>query len=532
LWREYYNARLAQLEAHSSDAERIYQAISENEHAESKLQAYALCDWGQLLSYYERLGQAGGVEKATSILEKSLNLAALDSHLVRSLFHLARVQGHQRRRKETAQLIEKAKDFCEQAKDAYGLSSAYVEMKRRFASMGLWKDFFTAQARLVDLSCTLPESAAFKNRTLGDSNWGWALAGQLFEGERNAREGLIAIRSLGDLISLANALRDLGLILGYQERYTEASQFFQKAKKLTERIGATFLVGSILGFWGAILTRQGKIIEAMERLTQSKQMKDQMKDPGVVDAWVWLGKLYEIQKELGEAERCYSLGKDYHQYGIYFFSSESLTGLVRVKHAQGDYAAIPPLLAKAEQLAQQYEYNDHLASLRLTQGHLAWEGRGAVAAPNVPVAPTTPGEETAPAQGRETLPLQRYQHALIYALRYNRFLLDEVLSGRPAPRGTPLRPIIPYCLERGEVGRQMLTTLRDWWKTGVNDIGTPRPDTISPIPEGIALLEAEHIAREREPGDGSPQKSVVEQIEGALSPVGNKYYKEQAVVVT
>ncbi len=50
----------------------------------------------------------------------------------------------------------------------------------------------------------------------------------------------------------------------------------------------------------------------------------------------------------------------------------------------------------------------------------------------------------------------------------------------------------------------------------VNDIGTSRPDTISPIPEGIPLLEAEQIAREREPGDGSPQKTVIEQIEAAL----------------
>jgi hypothetical protein len=100
------------------------------------------------------------------------------------------------------------------------------------------------------------------------------------------------------------------------------------------------------------------------------------------------------------------------------------------------------------------------------------------------------------------------------------------LSGRP--QGTPLRPIIPECLKRGEEGRQMLTALRDWWQTGVNDIGTPRPGTgvssnaptISPIPEGIALLEAERIAREREPGDGTPQKSVVEQIENALASGG------------
>jgi hypothetical protein len=44
-----------------------------------------------------------------------------------------------------------------------------------------------------------------------------------------------------------------------------------------------------------------------------------------------------------------------------------------------------------------------------------------------------------------------------------------------------------------------------------------RPDTISPIPEGILLLEVERKARDREPGDGSPQKSVIEQIEAALS---------------
>jgi hypothetical protein len=48
--------------------------------------------------------------------------------------------------------------------------------------------------------------------------------------------------------------------------------------------------------------------------------------------------------------------------------------------------------------------------------------------------------------------------------------------------------------------------MRDGWQTGINDIGTPRPDTLSPIPEGIPLLKAEHIARKREPGDGSPQK--------------------------
>ncbi|MGA9351160.1 MAG: hypothetical protein WBW48_20470, partial [Anaerolineae bacterium] len=117
-------------------------------------------------------------------------------------------------------------------------------------------------------------------------------------------------------------------------------------------------------------------------------------------------------------------------------------------------------------------------------------------------------------QSSQSVVIGFFKQAMVYALRYNRFLLDEVLSGRP--QGSPLRPIIPYCLARDEEGRRMLIALHDWWKAGVNDIGTPRPDTISPIPEGISLLEAERIAREREPGDGSPQKSVVEQIEAVL----------------
>lgn len=51
----------------------------------------------------------------------------------------------------------------------------------------------------------------------------------------------------------------------------------------------------------------------------------------------------------------------------------------------------------------------------------------------------------------------------------------------------------------------------------MTSIHPARPDTIPPIPEGIPLLEAERIARQREPGDGSPQRTVAEQIEKALA---------------
>jgi hypothetical protein len=150
------------------------------------------------------------------------------------------------------------------------------------------------------------------------------------------------------------------------------------------------------------------------------------------------------------------------------------------------------MLAETEAVAYQYEYNDHLASLRLSQAQLAWDS-------------------ALPALGRGfDAALAYYKQALIYALRYNRFLLDEVLWGGGI--STPLKPIIPHCLERTFEGQRMLTALRDWWQTGTNDLDVARPDTISPIPEGITLLEAERIAREREPGDNTPQKTVLEQL--------------------
>jgi hypothetical protein len=63
----------------------------------------------------------------------------------------------------------------------------------------------------------------------------------------------------------------------------------------------------------------------------------------------------------------------------------------------------------------------------------------------------------------------------------------------------------------------MLVTLRNWWQKGRNSVRRSRPNTISPIPEGIPLLEAESIARQEEQGDGLPQKDLMRQIDEALS---------------
>jgi hypothetical protein len=248
--------------------------------------------------------------------------------------------------------------------------------------------------------------------------------------------------------------------------------------------------------------RQEDYFEARRLFAKSWQIKQELEDVlGYQESLNWLGFACELlslhdRKELNKAEEYYLQALANKRYGRRHFECGSLTSLARVKQAQRDFVAIPPLIAEAEQLAQQYEYNDHLASLRLTQAHIASDGH---------LPEWGSGSEAA---------LHYYQLALIHALRYNRFLLDEVLSGRP--QGTPLLSIIPRFQGSGEEGQRMLISLRDWWQRSVNDIGASRPDSISPIQEGIPLLDAEHIARNREPGDGSIQLTVVEQIDAAL----------------
>lgn len=451
LWRRYYNTRLAYTEGHFVQAEGMYQAIGENEQAEPKLRAYALCDLGSILARNVRLNQPGGVEKALKVLERSQRFAPqIDAKLVSIFWNIRRIYSFKGELEKAIEFLEQQRQFFQQRDDKYG-SEAIQKMNEALA--------FTHQA--------------------------------------------------GDLLSLPYYLHNLGLALGFQARYLEAAEHFTEALKIHDQHSTEGgrERGIALGFWAAILIKQGSLDQAKEYLGQSLSLKEKFQDTaGMLEVLNWLDEIEEIKVKQGiDRVQLTALIKaeDYYQQSLGYrwacrrhFECGALTGLIRVKHAQADYPAIPPLLAEAEQLAQQYEYNDHLASLRLTQGHVAWDGH---------LSEWGSGFEAA---------LNYYQQALIHALRYNRFLLDEVLWGGGVC--TPLRPIIPHCQERGEDGRQMLAILRDWWQTGVNDIGVPRPDTISPIPEGIPLIEAERLARQREPGDGSPQSAVLQRLGVAL----------------
>jgi tetratricopeptide (TPR) repeat protein len=505
LWREYYNARLAFFEEKIEDARQQYERLNALSPTDPKLYAYVMTDLGEILRIFRE------DESALTLLEKSVSIAPIDSKIVWSFHMLSGTYRRLHRYKDAWEAAEKLRDYCVQQGDKYGLWVALDRLEVLSTEDGMSQQAREIRKMRIEILESLGFSMPYMEMfTYGGLGFIRSLVfGCYREIEIDLKKALAVARNL----EAANAVyitRDLGYVIGMQGRYAEAESYFAESLSILSRF-STFHAKSekavLEGFEGAILKRQGRLQEAKDKLLRSLEMKTEIKDYlGRYELYNWLGELAEINATRGQdSGHSLTLAESYYKECIsqlqssksrYYFARTALTGLIRVKHAQGDYAAIPPLLAEAEGLAQQYEYNDHLASLRLTQGHMAWEG-------NAPAWEN--GFDAA---------LRYYQHALIYALRYNRFLLDEVLSGRP--QGTPLRPIIPECLRRGEEGRRVLIALRDWWKTGLNDIGTPRPDTISPIPEGIPLLEAERIAREREPGDGSPQKSVVEQIEAAL----------------
>jgi tetratricopeptide (TPR) repeat protein len=495
LWREYYNARLAHWEERRVDAERAYQVVGEDERAEPKLRAYALCDWGTLLRG-RRIGQPDVLERSISCFELSLAMGILDYKLASNLLELGFVYRDKGDWKKALAYLNQALNFYLEHNARYDLACTYLRLKMFYAYRGDWQQMFSMQEQALKIVHELGDPPFLQIESGLGVTWIWV--GRYAEVEGSIRKNSQLAKEIG--VPFGWGLRDLALALGFSSKFDEATSLFSKALERDRRfLDYTPREEAVtLGFYGILLVRHGELDKAIKVLSQSSDIKQRIRDTSfLLETLNWLGIANEISANWASAENFYKQNLfEYRWTGRLYFECGALTGLVRVKHAQGDYASIPPLLAEAEQLAQQYEYNDHLASLRLYQGHIAWEGY-------------------IPEWGSDfDDALRYYQRVLIYALRYNRSLLDEVLSGRP--QGTPMRPIIPHCLERGEEGRRMLLALRDWWKVGVNDIGTPRPDAISPIPEGISLLEAERIARQREPGNGSPQRTVVEQIEATL----------------
>jgi len=503
LWVDYYMAFLLDLEGRWFPAEELFSKIAQNPNASNRVRSYAFAHWGTYLARPERISKPGGIEKAIECLQLGADLSGgYDPSTIFIAWELGLLHQRLCQWDKTWQYMDEIKQYASSLGKSFQAAILKSRLLDPYAKTGNWRGLLDMHEELINTLHGLPVSPETKANLL--CNWavGFCWMGRYAEAEQVVKDAIKP--SLKIDLDASGFRRDLGVSLAYQDRFDEANQAFQagynESKEWVARRANFDLERATLlhySFWGMALLRTGELREAKRKLMLAVWLKRKHKDLiGFPELFTSLGTIFELQGDYLSAQKWYLRCVDLRRTARNNFICGALAGLVRVKHNLGDYSSIPPLLAEAEQLAQQYEYNDHLASLRLTQGHIAWDGY---------IPEWGNGFDAA---------LQYYRHALAYALRYNRFLLDELLSGRP--QGTPLRPIIPHCLERGEEGLKMLTALRDWWQTGANDIGMPRPNTISPIHEGIPLLEAERIARQREPGDGSPQKSMIEKIDAAL----------------
>ena len=192
-----------------------------------------------------------------------------------------------------------------------------------------------------------------------------------------------------------------------------------------------------------------------------------------------LNALAEAYLELGqpnEALGCIAATLPLCQDRPYYLAQATL-GLIRSDLISGSSQGVVAQARQVEEWSTRYSHFDHLASLALLQGHIVWD-RG--------LAPPEWGSGSRAA-------FSHYQNACRFALRYNRYLLDEILQDSLSKT---LPAIIPHCLARKRDGRKMLEKLRDWWE---ND------DT---------LVLDERAARDREPGEG--QRSFVARITEAL----------------
>lgn len=486
LWIEYYAARVLHLEARFHEAELAYQSISINDDAEDLLKAYSLCDLGNILTRWERLGQTDGPAKASDTLDRALSSATVDMHLSSGQFDLARVYEYEGNWDQAIAHVEEAYQFYAAKKDTLGMVYANNSLLAAHALRGDWRRMIPAQKASLDLLLTLPNYPYLRAKTIGYWSWAWSMAGRCAEAETNLKESLKFIRHVGDVITLPTYLRNLGLSLGMQQRYGEAYVHIDESLKLAKELGPDFIENGAtsLNVLGMLLTKQGNYARAKECLDESFKVKMRVKDNlGISEALVWQGTLFEAQRELSQAHDVYLRSLEWKWTGQQYYETAALIGLCRVKFQEGDFNGLTPLMREARHLADDNEYYDHLSSLHLVQGDFVWAGGLSEQGADFDAA------------------YKAYCQALVYALHYNRFLLDNTLNS-----------ILNHCRDRGGEGQRMLRVLRDYWSEGRNH-EDHRRDSISPLPEGISLLQAENIARKREPGNRGRQETVTQKLD-------------------
>lgn len=513
LWREYYDARLLHLSGSLSEAEKAYVRVSESEFAEPKLRAYALCDLGQIWTRNYQLAQAGGLQKAFSVIEQSQQLAPeLDPKLAFNFLNLRYAYMFEGNLHGAIEALGHLYDFYKQINDNIGLVQSLSMMKDLYGLLGDWQKAADAEMLGSQILASMPANSFLGARLSGHNIWHKIWSGRYTDAESGIIQAFaLAEREKEQVESIPDLYRNLGLVLGLQKRWQQSQQCFMESVTRYKQFDHLSVgLGSALGFWGLILTQQKQFAEAEKLLSNSLSIKKELKDNnGIPEVYVWMGEMYETQAKyakgrersayISQAEHRYYQCLDYRWTSRRYFECAALTGLARIKYAKNEFSDTVDLVTQSEEIAQQFRYYDLLASLYLYKGHIQWLD-------SVDGWPS--GFKIA---------TQSYQRALLYALSHNRFILDKVLWESGA--ATPMITIVSQCSSQSADGKKMLEFLIGWWETGLWEFASGELIEQGVLPETseVSLAESEKLARNRELGDGAFQPSVVQILKHSLA---------------
>jgi tetratricopeptide (TPR) repeat protein len=485
LWREYYNANLAFFERRYFEAEKIYEYIAKNQQVETNLKAYALCGWGTVLRKSELFGQLGGIQKAKDVIEQSVQFPMPDNKLITAYDNLQELYLRTGKWEQAISSIQQLLYSLQKTNDSLNMIRALTLAKGSYARIGDWRSSMEVTRKAVSLLKNKPQSLYLKINLLYEAPWSLIWGGKYKEVEMGLRECLDYVTQTGDTNRQATILATLAYVLGLQGNFHESQSTFAESLNISPTHPGT------LGFQGAILTRMKNLDKAEYILKQSLSIKKNgMNTHGIMELHNWLGELYEIRGQSDLATNHYTETLKLHTIGRHNFTAGALLGLIRLNIASENCARIVKMSKQTLQILNKYEYNDYLAITDLILGHMTFQQR------------RLPNHENS-----FELTLLHYKNSLTYALKFNRFCLDEILSGNDVT--SPLVPIIPFCLKNGKQGQEILIMLRDWWSS-------PCQNTLANT-DFPSYEKAELFAREQEPGDNRPQILVSEQITSALS---------------
>jgi tetratricopeptide (TPR) repeat protein len=495
MWLIYFQSRLAYFEHNYSECKLLQKKILSLPKKDELFYAYTIADRSEYITSPDKLKNPAHLNKVLNILQVAKdNIPTNDWKIIHILSAIRRIYNYcGEYKKATDDLLNELEVF-KQKKVVYIIVHILSLLKEEYCYLGNWEKSISMVNEGKKIFPNISSLYIYK-RLIGLHNTNYVWSGRYNESEKGIRKFIDSIKSEKNL-----PIAELGFILGLQDKYNESFSELNKGIQRYNKDTNSHNYATIKSWLGYINIRFGNYIEAEKCLKESIRIKTFLKEfPEIIELYLWMGYLYETMYFDGsknenklKAEKYYDIIIFSNHFDREYIYCKAIIGLLRIKLCNSEFIGqeTTNLLNTCKEISNFYEYNDILSYISLIQGHIQLEKENIT---------------------QEQIILY-YKMAMIYALRYNRYLLDEVFWGRN--HGNVIESIVNICSRKNNFGINILNSLLKWWKTGINDLEGINLSKISPIPNNISLIEAEKIARENEPGyHGSNQTYVLNCLE-------------------